>query len=145
MTDKQIKKFLDTFSDEFINQAGDRGIEPTADNETIIILLDEILTGLCKKESLELRKFILTIPHIDEETGENKELETGFLITDQSEKAMQFEVSDLSELQGSRIGTSILTDEELKGAFNSVYPQNNINSPITEELINSLREKYKNS
>ena len=143
MTEKTIKQFLEAFNNELISQAGEQGIEPTADNETLIILCDAVLTGLCKKESLELRKFIITIPHIDEETGENKELETGFLITDGKGQAVQFEISDLSEAQGSRIGTSILSNKELKGAISNVYPENNINCLITEEFISYLKEKYK--
>lgn len=144
MTEKTIKQFLEAFNNELISQAGEQGIEPTADNETLIILCDTVLTSLCKKESLELRKFIITIPHKDQETGENKELETGFLITDKSGQALQLEISDLSEIQGSRIGTSILSNEELKGAISNIYPENNIEHPITEEFIKYLKEKYKN-
>lgn len=144
MTEKCINQFLEAFSNEFISKAKEKGIKPTADNQTVIILLDAILTDFCKKESLELRKFIITIPHIDEETGENKELETGFLITDGKGQAVQFEISDLSEAQGSRIGTSILSNEELKGAISNIYPENNIEHPITEEFIKYLKEKYKN-
>lgn len=143
MTEKTIKQFLEAFNNELISQAGEQGIEPTADNETLIILCDAVLTGLCKKESLELRKFIITIPHIDEETGEPKEMEIGYLITDGKGQAVQFEISDLSEAQGSRIGTSILSNKELKGAISNVYPENNINCLITEEFISYLKEKYK--
>lgn len=143
MTEKTIKQFLEAFNNELISQAGEQGIEPTADNETLIILCDAVLTGLCKKESLELRKFIITIPHIDDETGEPKEMEIGYLITDGKGQAVQFEISDLSEAQGSRIGTSILSNKELKGAISNVYPENNINCLITEEFISYLKEKYK--
>lgn len=143
MTEKTIKQFLEAFNNELISQAGEQGIEPTADNETLIILCDAVLTGLCKKESLELRKFIITIPHIDEETGEPKEMEIGYLITDQSGQALQLEISDLSEINGSRIGSSILTNEQLKESTKNLYLENNINELITREFISYLKEKYK--
>ena len=143
MTKKHINQFLEAFSNEFISKAKEKGIETTADNETVIIFLDAILTEFCKKESLELRKFIITIPHIDEETGENKELETGFLITDGKGQAVQFEISDLSEINGSRIGSSILTNEQLKESTKNLYLENNINELITREFISYLKEKYK--
>lgn len=143
MTEKHIKQFLEAFSNEFMRQAKEQGIEPTADNETLIILCDTVLTSLCKKESLELRKFIITIPHIDEETSEPKEMEIGYLITDQSGQALQLEISDLSEINGSRIGSSILTNDELKQSIKNIYPENNINELITREFISHLKGKYK--
>lgn len=142
MTENSIKQFIETFNNELIQEAGEKGIEPTADNETLVILCDAILTGLCIKESLELRKFILSIPQKDQETGEERELEIGYLITDGKGQAVQFEISDLSEAQGSRIGTSILSNEELEEASKNIYPENNIDNVINEAFIAYLKEKY---
>lgn len=142
MTENYIKQFIETFNNELIQEAGEKGIEPTADNETLIILCDAILTRLCIKESLELRKFILSIPQKDQESGEERELEIGYLITDGKGQAVQFEISDLSEAQGSRIGTSILSNEELEEASKNIYPENNIDNVINEAFIAYLKEKY---
>ena len=70
-------------------------------------------------------------------------MEIGYLITDQSGQALQLEISDLSEINGSRIGSSILTNEQLKESTKNLYLENNINELITREFISYLKEKYK--
>lgn len=143
MTENKIMDICRLFNDNLNTLAHERGIKPTDNSEVIALLSDEILTSICNKEKLELRKFIITIPHKDEETGEDRELEVGFLVTDLKELAVQFELSDLSEATtGSRIATAILTPEDLQGALKNIYTENCLDSPINKEFLESLKANY---
>lgn len=140
MTENKIMDICKLFNDSLNTLAQERGIKPNDSNEVIVFLSDEILTKICKAENLELRKFIITIPHKDKETGEERELEVGFLVTDLKELAVQFEISDITS--SSRIATATLTPEDLQGALKNIYTENCLDSPINKEFLENLKANY---
>lgn len=134
MTEKEIDSLSHEFNDSLIKKGSERKIKPSSSNEKLVLLIDECLTSLCKKYNYELRKFVF-LPGVDEESGKKTEIEASFLVTDLKGLSVQFELSDIAELQGSRISRCLVTEEEFNKIKESIFPANNIDSPITKEWI----------
>lgn len=141
MTQNEIESFTEEFNDLLIENAEKKNITPEGSNADLVILADETLTDVCRSKNLELRKFILQMPHKDEETGEISEIEAAFLVTNQSGLSVQFELSDIAERAGSRFSVSLVDEKTLKDISKTIFPGNNIDSPITKEFVENLYKK----
>lgn len=139
MTEKEIKDFCSAFNDLLIENAEKKNITPEGSNADLVVLADEALTAICRNKKLELRKFILQMPHKDEETGEISEIEAAFLVTNKSGLSVQFELSDMAET--SRFSTCLVDEKTLKEISKNIFPGNNIDSPITKEFVENLYKK----